>query len=182
MARERSIRQRQTPRVARDTTSKTARRVVASKRKEIAALDDEFFGEVVGVAQAIGVLRKALGELSASLDRREFEKASAIGYGAVASEFIFLQRTLEERPSIPCDTEYGELIPLQSVVERIHEVVHRALRRNLHDVSEGQHHGFLIPIDLERLQRVVAAAGGNVENAHDWTVVPSSLRRSVERS
>jgi hypothetical protein len=63
-------------------------------RKEIAALDDEFFGEVVGVAQAIGVLRKALGELSASLDRREFEKASAIGYGAVASEFIFLQRTL----------------------------------------------------------------------------------------
>jgi hypothetical protein len=40
------------------------------------------------------VLRKALGELSASLDRREFEKASAIGYGAVASEFIFLQRTL----------------------------------------------------------------------------------------
>jgi hypothetical protein len=92
MARKRSIRRRQTP--VGEASSKLAKRTIASKRKEIAALDDEFFGELVGVAQAIGVLRKALGELSTSLDRREFEKASAIGYGAVASEFIFLQRTL----------------------------------------------------------------------------------------
>jgi hypothetical protein len=35
-----------------------------------------------------------LNHLSASLDRREFEKASALGYGAVTAEFIFLQRTL----------------------------------------------------------------------------------------
>lgn len=73
---------------------KKVARTLAPKRKEIAALDDEFFGEVVGVAQAIAELRKALNQLSASLDRREFEKASALGYGAVAAEFVFLQRTL----------------------------------------------------------------------------------------
>jgi hypothetical protein len=57
-------------------------------------LDDEFFGEVVGVAQAIDALRTALKEISAALDSRQFEKASAIGYGKVAEEFVFLQRTL----------------------------------------------------------------------------------------
>jgi hypothetical protein len=73
---------------------KGAKRRIASKRTEIAALDDEFFGEVVGVAQAIDLLRRALSEVSACLDRREFEKASALGYGKLAQEFIFLQRTL----------------------------------------------------------------------------------------
>ena len=57
-------------------------------------MDDEFFGEVVGVAQAIATLRKALNEISASLDSRQFEKASEVGYGKAAQEFVFLQRTL----------------------------------------------------------------------------------------
>lgn len=69
-------------------------RLIASKRKELAALDDEFFGEVVGVAQAVAELRKALNQVSSALDRRQFEKASSLGYGKVAEEFIFLQRTL----------------------------------------------------------------------------------------
>jgi len=69
-------------------------RLIASKRKELAELDDEFFGEVVGVAQAIDALRAALKQISAALDSREFEKASAIGYGKLAEEFVFLQRTL----------------------------------------------------------------------------------------
>jgi hypothetical protein len=74
--------------------SKGVKRLIAAKRKKIADLDDEFFGEVVGVAQAIDALRGALSEVSACLDHREFEKASALGYGKVAEEFIFLQRTL----------------------------------------------------------------------------------------
>jgi hypothetical protein len=74
--------------------SRGTKRLVASKRKDITALDNEFFGEVVGVAQAVGALRKALSELSASLDGRQFEKASALGYGKIAEEFVFLQRTL----------------------------------------------------------------------------------------
>jgi hypothetical protein len=73
-----------TRRPQRTAAPKKAKRIIASKRKVIAALDDEFFGEVIGVAQAIGELRKALSQLSTSLDRGEFEKASAIGYGAVA--------------------------------------------------------------------------------------------------
>ena len=77
-----------------DATSKRVERLLGSKRKELAALDDEFFGEVVGVAQAIDALRAALKQISAALDSRLFEKASAIGYGKVAEEFVFLQRTL----------------------------------------------------------------------------------------
>ena len=75
-------------------TSRRADRLIASKGKDLAALDDEFFGEVVGVAEAIAGLRKALNEFSAALDERQFEKASAVGYGRVAEEFVFLQRTL----------------------------------------------------------------------------------------
>ena len=77
-----------------DATSKRVERLVGSKRKELAALDDEFFGEVVGVAQAIDALRMALKQISSALDSRQFEKASAIGYGKLAEEFVFLQRTL----------------------------------------------------------------------------------------
>jgi hypothetical protein len=79
---------------ASKVASRKADRLIASKRKELAVLDDEFFGEVVGVAQAIAELRKALNEISALLERRQFEKASHVGYGKVATEFVFLQRTL----------------------------------------------------------------------------------------
>jgi hypothetical protein len=75
-------------------TSRKAERLVAARRKELAALDDEFFAGVVGVAQAIDALRKALRKLSSTLDARQYEKASALGYEEVASEFVFLQRTL----------------------------------------------------------------------------------------
>ena len=37
--------------------------LVDAKRSEIKALDDEFIGEVIGVAQAMGELRKALAPL-----------------------------------------------------------------------------------------------------------------------
>lgn len=79
---------------SKNAQSGKAGRLIASKRKELAALDDEFFGEVVGVAQAIDALRAALKQVSATLDARQFEKVSALGYEQVASEFIFLQRTL----------------------------------------------------------------------------------------
>lgn len=81
-------------RSSKRATSKEADRLTAERRKQLAALDDEFFGEVVGVAQAVDALRGALKRVSAALDARQFEKASALGYAQVASEFIFLQRTL----------------------------------------------------------------------------------------
>lgn len=81
-------------RSSRAGTSRKAERLLAARRTELAALDDEFFGEVVGVAQAIDALRAALKQVSAALDARQFEKASALGYEKVAGEFVFLQRTL----------------------------------------------------------------------------------------
>ncbi len=83
-----------TTRPSSGATSRRAERLVAARRKELAALDDEFFAEVVGVAQAIDALRRALSKLSTALDARQYEKASALGYQEVASEFVFLQRTL----------------------------------------------------------------------------------------
>jgi len=49
---------------------------------------------VVGVAHAVGDLRKALDALEGLLGERQFEKAAASGYQEIASAFIFLQRTL----------------------------------------------------------------------------------------
>ncbi len=79
---------------AAKVTKEAARPVIASMRQRIGALDDEFIGEVVGVAQAIGELRKALSKVSACLDSRDFHEASSLGYGPVAEMFVFLQRTL----------------------------------------------------------------------------------------
>jgi hypothetical protein len=79
---------------SKSTTLRKVERLIASKRRDLAALDDEFFGEVVGVAEAIGALRTALNQVSVALNARQFEKASAIGYAKVAGEFVFLQRTL----------------------------------------------------------------------------------------
>ena len=75
-------------------TKEKAAPIIAAMRTEIAAVDDEFIGEVVGVSQAIGELRKALNKVSACLDSRDFYKASSLGYGPVAEMFVFLQRTL----------------------------------------------------------------------------------------
>ena len=62
--------------------------------EEIRELDEALMMEVVGVAEAIDRLRGALDQLNACLDEREFERASDLGYRNIASNFIFLQRTL----------------------------------------------------------------------------------------
>jgi len=67
---------------------------VAKKADEIAAIDEGFFGDVVGVAQASSQLNEALNKLERLLDDREYEKAAQLGYGDISSEFIFLQRVL----------------------------------------------------------------------------------------
>ena len=68
--------------------------LIAQKKNEIKVIDDTFFGELSGVSQALGQLKEALEKVSECLDRREFEKASSLGYSDVSSEFIFLQRCL----------------------------------------------------------------------------------------
>ncbi|GEM_PF-2537562 len=77
-----------------DHRNKCIENCVAQKRNEINNIDEAFFGNVIGVAQAIEQLKDALDKIDVSLDQREFEKASSLGYSEVASEFIFLQRCL----------------------------------------------------------------------------------------
>ena len=69
-------------------------KIVDELKNEIQLIDETLIHEVVGVAQALGQLKKALDKLDNCLDKREFEKASKLGYEDIASEFIFLQRTL----------------------------------------------------------------------------------------
>lgn len=71
-----------------------ANRVIDAKAGELETVDQAVMGQVVGVAQAIGDMRKALDTLDGLLDDRQFEKAAAAGYQDIASAFIFLQRTL----------------------------------------------------------------------------------------
>jgi len=71
-----------------------AESILTARAVEIEAIDNTVIGEVVGVSQSIGDLRKALDVLEGLLDERQFEKAAALGYQDMASAFIFLQRTL----------------------------------------------------------------------------------------
>ncbi len=68
--------------------------IIARNEDGIKNIDDDFFGNVIGVAQALDQLKEALEKISICLDKREFEKASNLGYSDVSSGFIFLQRCL----------------------------------------------------------------------------------------
>ena len=72
----------------------TTEEIISKHSEKIDTIDNDIIMEVVGVAQAVDALRKALDKVETCLTERNFEKASSLGYGDVASEFIFLQRTL----------------------------------------------------------------------------------------
>jgi len=67
---------------------------VENSKDSISAIDESFYTDMSGVAQAVVQLRKALDKVDTCLNQREFEKASSLGYSDVSSEFIFLQRCL----------------------------------------------------------------------------------------
>ena len=71
-----------------------AESILTARAVELEVIDNTVIGEVVGVSQSIGDLRKALDVLEGLLGERQFEKAAALGYQDIASAFIFLQRTL----------------------------------------------------------------------------------------
>lgn len=68
--------------------------ILDARAEELRAIDDVIFGETIGVAQASDQLRDALDAIDRALDDRRFEAAAGLGYGDIASAFIFLQRTL----------------------------------------------------------------------------------------
>lgn len=53
--------------------------ILTARAAELEAIDDVIIGEVVGVAQTIGDLRKVFDALERLLDERQFEKAVALG-------------------------------------------------------------------------------------------------------
>lgn len=71
-----------------------AETILSAQTADLEAIDNTMFGEVVGVSQAAGDLRKALDTLDDLLGDRKFEKAATLGYRELASAFVFLQRTL----------------------------------------------------------------------------------------
>lgn len=76
------------------TNENKIKNTVEQSMEEIETIDNDIIMDVVGVAQAIDHLREALNKVEICLDKRQFEKASSLGYSDISSEFIFLQRTL----------------------------------------------------------------------------------------
>ena len=68
--------------------------IIDSRAAAIATLDDDILMETVGVSMALDKLRETLKKLSDHMDNREFEKASSVGYNELASDFVYVQRTL----------------------------------------------------------------------------------------
>ena len=68
--------------------------VLDARAEEIAQIDDALVMDVAGVAQAADEMRRALDLLDGHLDARAFGRAAQLGYGEIASAFVFLQRTL----------------------------------------------------------------------------------------
>ena len=58
-----------------DHRKKCIEDLISQKKKEINDVDG-FFGDAMGVSQALGQLREVLNKVDVCLDRREFEKAS----------------------------------------------------------------------------------------------------------
>ncbi|EEE35418.1 hypothetical protein RKLH11_4094 [Rhodobacteraceae bacterium KLH11] len=78
-------------------------RILDLHKDRLQSLEDGIIGEVIGVAQAIDELRKSLDQLSMLLNERKFGKASDLGYREIASNFVFLQRTLAGLQSVDQD-------------------------------------------------------------------------------
>jgi hypothetical protein len=73
------------------------RRVLDSIKRHAERLDEketDLAIESAGVAQAVDSLRRALDQVEDRLKNRQYEAVANLGYRDVASEFIFLQRTM----------------------------------------------------------------------------------------
>lgn len=67
---------------------------IEKREDEIAAIEWDLMNDSVGVLQAQDLLRKALDETVELLKKDHYERATALGYSDVTSNFVFLQRTM----------------------------------------------------------------------------------------
>jgi hypothetical protein len=95
---------------------RTADDAIEAVRKDIDALDDDTMNCVVGIAQALHELTKALEDVDARIDQRKYQAAADLGYRSVASSFIFLQRVLGEVNSL----ESRKALIVQDLARKLH--------------------------------------------------------------
>jgi hypothetical protein len=95
---------------------------IKARDPDLRKIDDDLFGEAMGVGLAIIDLRKALNEIDSKVGTRQFETAANLGYKDVASAFIFLQRALGglhkvcmDRDRVVQDIAYELRIPFEGV-------------------------------------------------------------------
>ena len=67
---------------------------VQNRAEKIKEIDDNLFGDIIGVVEAIGRLKDSLDKIDVKLGERALEETADLGYRDVASNFIFLQRVL----------------------------------------------------------------------------------------
>lgn len=77
-----------------ESTMEVLNALIDQNRGSFRQNSDKLIGDVVGVAQAIDQLKKALKKVEKCIGEHRYEKASEVGYRDVSSEFIFLQRCL----------------------------------------------------------------------------------------
>jgi len=67
---------------------------IKARRNEIASVDWDLLNDEVGVLQAESQLRGALDQVLERLKAKDYQGVGQLGYGEVASGFIFLQRVM----------------------------------------------------------------------------------------
>ncbi len=135
-----------------------------------------------GVFQALHQLRKVLNALEKSLNERNYEEASHLGYNDVAHEFIFLQRTLgglqgctHERQKLIQDiafqtnSTYDEIAPY---VEQKMTSLKPRRKSEIIDIAIGEK-------SIEELRRLHEIRGTKTEDILEH-IVAKELRENIE--
>lgn len=94
------------PKKRKTSKPRTIEDAIATHKAALKDLDDETVGVVIGVAQALDGMQKTLKAIDRLLDKREFERASNLGYEPLPSEFVFLQRVLADLHGLALKKEH----------------------------------------------------------------------------
>jgi len=78
----------------RDDERQRIEQAMKARRNEIASVDWDLLNDEVGVLQAENQLRAALDKVLERLKEKDYQGVGQLGYGEVASGFIFLQRVM----------------------------------------------------------------------------------------
>ncbi len=121
-----------------------------------------------GVFQALHQLRQALNHVEKSLNERDYEKASSLGYSEVASEFIFLQRTLgglqdcvHDKQKLIQDIAYQTRLAYEDVAPQVEQQMDSlkpaAKKSEMIDISIGEK-------SIQKLNELHQIRGTSVEH------------------